>query len=480
MIGPGVMVCGTASDVGKSHVVTGLCRLLARKGLRVAPFKAQNMALNSYVTSAGHEIGRAQAAQAMAAGTNPEVAMNPLLLKPTGPVTSQVVVMGQPVAELCYEEYRARAGCLRPVVLAALDDLRGRFDVVVCEGAGGAAEINLLDDDVVNMPLAAAAGLPVLVVGDIERGGVFASLYGTVALLPDHYRALVRGFIVNKFRGDPALIRPGLEELSRRTGVPVLGVLPWLDGVWMDAEDSLALHASTTPPAAATGDALDVAVVRLPHIANFTDLDPLRAEPGVEVRMAASAVGDPDLLVLPGTKATVRDLEWLRERRLDQAVAAAAQRSVVLGICGGYQMLGTAIEDGVESRAGHVAGLGLLDAQTVFQPTKVLRQRFGSALGAPVWGYQVHHGRVRGPSGWVHLDDPPEDEGARSGRVLGTSLHGLFEGDAFRGAFLSEVARARGKSFTWRPSSFAAARDAQYDRLADALDAHLDLAGVLT
>ena len=474
------MVCGTASDVGKSHVVTGLCRLLARKGVRVAPFKAQNMALNSYVTRDGDEIGRAQATQAMAAGTEPEVAMGPVLLKPTGPMSSQVVVMGRAVAELDYGEYRARAPELRPVVLAALADLRSRFDVVVCEGAGGAAEINLLDDDLVNLPLAAEAGLPVVIVGDVERGGVFAALYGTVALLPERYRGLVRGFVVNKMRGDAALLGPGLDELTRRTGVPVLGVLPWLDAVAIDAEDSLALsRPASAAPAGHDGAALDVAVVGFPHIANFSDLDPLRLQPGVEVRMTSSAVGDPDLLVLPGTKSTVRDLAWARERGLDRAVAVASSRSAVLGICGGYQVLGTSIDDRVESRQGRVEGLGLVDATTSFEPVKVLRQRRGTALGAPLHGYQVHHGRVRSATGWVHLDDPCEDEGAREGRVFGTSVHGLFESDAFRYAFLAEVARLRGRPWSGEPYCFAAARQAQHDRLADTLEAHLDLSGVL-
>ena len=226
-------------------------------------------------------------------------------------------------------------------------------------------------------------------------------------------------------------------------------------------------------------DALDVAVVRFPHLANFTDLDPLRTESGVELRLTTTAIGDPDLLILPGTKTTVRDLAWLRERGLDRAVTAAAARSVVLGICGGYQMLGASIDDRVESGDGRVPGLGLVDAHTVFEPTKVLRQRHGTALGARVDGYQVHHGRVSSSSGWVQLDDPPEPEGARAGLVFGTSLHGLFEGDGFRRAFLADVARARGRSFVARTASFAAARDAQYDRIADAVEAHLDVSMVL-
>ena len=479
------MVCGTTSDAGKTLLVTGLCRLLARRGVRVAPFKAQNMALNSYVTVTGHEIGRAQAAQAMAAGLEPEVAMNPILLKPTGTDTSQLIVMGEVVAEVRYTDYRARTRELRQVVTDALGDLRGRYDVVVCEGAGGAAEINLLDTDVVNLPLAARAGLPVVIVGDIERGGVFASLYGTLALLPPDLRSLVKGFVINKFRGDPTLLGPGLDNLRRRCGVPTLGIIPWLDGVHIDAEDSLALDAPRRPPIERAGrDRLDVAVVRFPHISNFTDVDPLMVEPAVDVRfVTTAAIGDPDLLILPGTKATAADLAWLREVGLDRAVLRAARRDgpVILGICGGYQMLGVDIVDRVESGRGRVPGLGLLGVATTFEPTKVVRRRQGTALGAPVSGYEIHHGRTRrldGQAGWLELGDPAEVEGGRSatGRVLGTSLHGIFEGDGFRSALLAEVARLRGAVRRPAPaSSFAAARRAQHDRLADAIEAHVDL-----
>src|SRR5256714_2995567 len=279
------MVCGTASDVGKSAVVAGLCRLLARRGVRVAPFKAQNMALNSYVTRDGHEIGRAQGVQALAAGVEPEVAMNPILLKPTGERTSQVVVMGEPVAHLTAAEYHALKPELLALVLDALHDLRERFDVVVCEGAGSPAEINLLDHDIVNLRVAAATGIPAMVVGDIDRGGVFAALYGTVTLLPDELRPLVQGFVVNKLRGDPALLFDATADLERRCGVPTLGVLPYVHDVALDAEDSLAL--SGRRPSAggpALADAIDVAVVRLPRISNFTDTDALAVEPGVGVR----------------------------------------------------------------------------------------------------------------------------------------------------------------------------------------------------
>ncbi|MDQ3897592.1 MAG: cobyric acid synthase [Actinomycetota bacterium] len=461
------MVCGTASDVGKSSVVAGLCRVLHRRGVRVAPFKAQNMANNSYVTPSGHEIGRAQGVQALAAGVEPEVAMNPILLKPTGERTSQVVVLGRPAGHLDAAAYQAEKPRLFATVLAALADLRSRFDVVIVEGAGSPAEINLLHSDLVNLRVAAATGLPAIVVGDIDRGGVFAALYGTVALLPDDLRPLVRGFVVNKLRGDPALLAGGPAELERRCGVPTLGVLPFLHGVSLDAEDSLALP----PVAPADGSAIDVAVVRFPRIANFTDADPLAAEPAVGVRFVdgPAALGRPDLVVLPGTKATVADLEWLRGRGLHHAIEACGAR--VLGICGGYQMMGRTIVDDVESGRGEVEGLGWLDARTVFEPTKVTRQRRGAAVGQRVSGYQIHHGRVRSPDSWIALDDAygAEPEGAVDGRFYGTTLHGLFEDDGFRAAFLGIS-----------PSgiSFAAAREAQLDRLADMLEAHLDLTAV--
>ena len=498
-----LMVCGTASDVGKSHVVTALCRVLARRGVRVAPFKAQNMALNSFVTASGHEIGRAQAVQAWAANVEPEVGMNPILLKPTGERTSQVVVMGRPAGHLDAVAYQAAKPRLRATVLEALADLRGRFDVVLLEGAGSAAEVNLLAEDIVNLRLAAAAKIPAMVVGDIDRGGVFAALYGTVALLPDDLRPLVRAFVINKLRGDPALLGNGLVELERRCGVPTLGVLPWIHDVALDAEDSLALAgrrpAAVEPPLAAT---LDVAAVRLPRIANFTDLDALSTEPGVGVRLVehASALGDPDLLVLPGTKATVADLEWLRGRGLDRAMADARKRgTVTVGICGGYQMLGQLIVDGVESGRGRVAGLGWLDAITVFRAAKLTRQRRGRAMGLSVrsgtqprvTGYEIHHGRVtRGAEArpWLRLDDTYgiEDEGAVDpaaeregvGALFASSLHGLFEEDGFRGAFLSDVARRRGKEFVPAGRSFAQARERQIDCLADMVDAHLDMAAV--
>ncbi|WP_371748978.1 cobyric acid synthase [Aquihabitans sp. G128] len=516
----GLTVCGTTSDAGKSQVVTGLCRLLRRNGVSVAPFKAQNMANNSFVTRSGHEIGRAQGVQALAAGAEPEVAMNPVLLKPTGDRTSQVVVLGRPLGHLTAAEYHEHKPHLLATVLDALADLRRRFDVVVIEGAGSPAEINLLDHDIVNLRIAHEADLHAVVVGDIDRGGVFAALHGTVDLLPPRYRRLVGGFVINKFRGDPALLLDGTDQLEARSGVPTLGVVPWLRDIALDAEDSLALDGLRPRPAGeppAGSDRLDVAVVRFPRLSNFTDLDALAIEPGVGVRYVdtGAALGAPDLVVLPGSKATLADLAWLRAQGLADAVTAAAgdpAGPVVLGICGGYQALGRTITDphGVESTGGEATdGLALLDVATTFDPVKVTRRRSGTALGQPIEGYEIHHGRVaRGPAAeaWVALAPDPlgpvdptastdtdtdtdttadtspgsEAEGAQAadGRVRGTTVHGLFEEDAFRAAFLVDVARRRGKRFVPAGVSFAAARTHQFDRVADALEAHVDLAAV--
>ena len=551
-----LMVCGTASDVGKSSVVTGLCRLLARKGVSVAPFKAQNMALNSWVTIDGAEIGRAQGVQAAAAGIPAEVAMNPILLKPTGERTSQVVVMGSPWADLDAAAYHAAKPALFALVQDALADLRSRYDVVLCEGAGSPAEINLLDNDLVNLRLAVAAGIRAIVVGDIDRGGVFAHLYGTVALLPNPLRECVKGFIVNKFRGDPGLLLSGFEDLLHRTGVPTLGVLPMLQGMALDAEDSLGIAGgwSASLQASPSGDTsthkgpegvpydegllgesaldgalLDVAVVRLPFVSNITDIDALAAEPGVSVRLVEypKALGDPDLIVLPGTKSTVGDLDWLRRSGMATAIDAIARRPggpVVLGVCGGYQMLGSRIVDGVESTEMVVEGLGLLPHETVFDKSKITRQVFGvvdQALGGvmsgvPFSGYEIRHGRPVSPASQPSLFDQTHGGPSRAkgvgemaptavpwlrlkatertapgaplpseglvdlpAGVFGTSVHGLFESDGFRSTFLQLVAERRGKRFATGKVSFAALRESRFDRLADAIEEHVDVDAIL-
>jgi adenosylcobyric acid synthase len=469
-----LLVAGTTSDAGKSVVTAGICRWLARQGVTVAPFKAQNMSNNSMVTADGAEIGRAQVMQAAAARVEPEAAMNPVLLKPGGEDSSQVVVLGRPVADVTALSYRPMKAALLEQVLDCLADLRARFDVVVCEGAGSPTEINLRADDIANMGLATAARLPVVVVGDIDRGGVFAALYGTLALMPPADQRLVAGFLVNKFRGDARLLAPGLDELRRLTGRPALGVLPWLPGAAVDVEDSLGVGASLGDPLPPHGEeVLRVSVARLPRLSNFTDLDALAAEPGVLVRYATrpEELADADLVVLPGTRATVADLEWLRRTGLaDEVGRRAAAGRAVLGICGGHQMLARTITDDVESKAGTVPGLGLLPTDVRFGVEKTLGRPVGSALGRPVRGYEIHHGVVS-------LDDGAERflDGARAGAVFGTTWHGALENDGFRRAFLAEVARISGRRFTPAPGTdFAAVREARLDALGDLITEHAD------
>ena len=482
----GLFVAGTCSDAGKSVVVAGLCRWLARQGLEVAPFKAQNMALNSTVTSDGAEIGRAQAAQAAAAGVEPVAAMNPVLLKPTGERHTQVVVMGHARADVDARSYQQLKPELLSVAMDALGFLRQRFDVVVCEGAGSPAEINLRTHDLANMGIARAAALPVVVVGDIDRGGVFASFFGTLALLEPDDQRLVCGFLINKFRGDPSILRPGLAELTRRTGRPVLGVLPWVRGLWLDVEDSVALEAprdGALPPRGE--DALVVAVVRLRWMSNFTDFDPLACEPGVVVRFTQSPadVASADLVVLPGTKATADDLAWLRERGLADAILARVRRGQpVLGICGGYQMLGAWIFDEVESRCGAVEGLGVLPVNTIFASTKLLARSSGTAPwlgGVDVHGYEIHHGRVHRSGGQEMFVTNDGDEGCRMGTVFGTSWHGIFEHDDFRRAFLSEIASARGLDWIPGDACFESVRQARLDALGDLIEEHTDTSSLM-
>jgi adenosylcobyric acid synthase len=489
VVGGALLVAGTTSDAGKSVLVAGLCRWLARRGARVAPFKAQNMSNNSVVTPDGGEIGRAQALQAAAAGLEPTVRFNPVLLKPGGDRSAQVVVLGRAVGEVRALSYPQRKAELLRVVLSTLDTLRADFDAVVCEGAGSPAEINLRAHDIANMGLARAANLPVLVVGDIDRGGVFAHLFGTLALLDPADQALVAGFVINKFRGDPALLEPGLRQLDALTARPVLGVLPWREELWLDAEDSLSYVADGVigRPAPPVGEQwLRVAVVRLPRISNATDVEALACEPGVSVRFVTepSRLADADLVVLPGSKATVADLDWLRRSGLAQGIEAHARAGrPLLGICGGYQMLGGRIDDRVESGAGEVPGLGLLDHELVFHREKTLRRPVGVALGEPVRGYEIHHGRLarRGDlPGLVELPDG-EPEGALAGPVAGTHWHGLLENDGFRRAFLRWAAERAGRD-GFRVAegvSFAAVRAEQLDLLGDLVVDHLDTDAVL-
>ena len=474
-----LLVAGTSSDAGKSVMVAGLCRWLSRQGVRVAPFKAQNMALNSAVTADGAEIGRAQAMQAAAAGSEPEAAMNPVLLKPGSETRSQVVLLGQPIGETGALDYQDLKPMLQDAVTASLADLRRRFDVVLCEGAGSPAEINLRHRDIANMGLARAADLPVIVVGDIDRGGLLAALYGTLAVLDPADQRHIAAFVVNKFRGDLRLLAPGLEMLRSMTGRPTLGVLPWRQDLWLDAEDSLDLDSrprAVLPPRGA--DRLRIAVIRLPRMSNVTDIDPLAAEPGVSVDLATTPaqLDSADLVIVPGTRATVSDLGWLRETGLGAAIADRAARGrPVLGICGGYQMLAREITDDVESRAGTVAGLGLLPATVRFAPAKTLARRSGTALDEPVTtGYEIHHGTVTADGGELFLD------GCAAGAVRGTTWHGIFESDGFRRAFLRDLAARTGRAFVPAPDvSFAAVRERRYEVLADMISQHLDSGALL-
>jgi adenosylcobyric acid synthase len=480
-----LLVAGTTSDAGKSVLVAGICRWLHRQGVSVAPFKAQNMSNNSAVTLDGGEIGRAQALQAAACGLEASVAFNPVLLKPGSDRTSQLVVNGRARGHVSATSYHRHRTELAAVVTDSLAALRSRFDVVVCEGAGSPAEINLRATDLANMGLARAGDLPTIVVGDIDRGGVLAHLFGTVAVLSAADQALVAGFVVNKFRGDPALLAPGLEQLRALTGRPTLGVVPFTDALWIDAEDSLSTVADGTVgrPAPPHGSRwLRVAVVRLPRVSNATDVEALACEPGVAVRWVSepSRLLDADVVVLPGSKSTVDDLEWLRRTGLAGAVLAhAAAGKPVLGVCGGYQMLGRRIVDGVESGAGEVAGLGLLDLDVVFEAEKVLARSTGVAMGEPVRGYEIHHGRVVRSGDPVLLEQP--GEGSRRGSVHGTHWHGVLANDAFRRAWLTEVAATAGcTGFVVAPDTdVAAERETQLDLLADLVEAHLDTAALV-
>ncbi|ORW93378.1 cobalamin biosynthesis protein CobQ [Mycobacterium sp. IEC1808] len=476
-----LLVAGTSSDAGKSVVVAGLCRLLARKGIRVAPFKAQNMSNNSVVTVEGGEIGRAQAIQARAAGLEPSVRFNPILLKPGGDRTSQLVIRGQVAESVTAAGYFAHRDRLAGIVADELSSLRAEFDAVICEGAGSPAEINLRATDLANMGLARAANLPVLLVGDIDRGGLLAHLFGTVAVLEPEDQALIAGFVVNKFRGDPALLEPGLRQLHTLTGRPTYGVLPYAEELWLDAEDSLSVVASRVLgwPAPPRGDQwLRVAAIRLPRISNSTDVEALACEPGVLVRWITDPadLADTDLIVIPGSKATVADLSWLRERGLAGALVDHARAGKpVLGICGGFQMLCRRIEDTVESGAGEVAGLGLLDADIAFGKAKVLRR-----WQRPLSGYEIHHGRLSRCAEDTWFEQESEPQGVVRGAIFGTHWHGLLDNDDFRRGWLTRVADAAGRGgFVVAGTDVAARRDAQLDAIADLLAAHLDVDAVL-
>lgn len=532
-----LMIQGTGSSVGKSLLVAALCRLFRRQGVRVAPFKSQNMSLNSFVTTEGHEMGRAQVTQAEAAGLPPSALMNPVLLKPCGNRTSQVIVNGQARATMTAREYYAFRHTLREDVMRAFTALADRYDLVIIEGAGSPAEINLRENDIANMGMAAMAEAPVLLVGDIDRGGVFASLYGTVKLLEPDEQRRIQGLVINKFRGDPGILDPGLRRLEGLLGLPVLGVLPYGE-FHIDEEDSLTERLSSrrlspkippleeygvpkqenTPLNAGTGPAagiplqrenspqLDIAVIRLPRLSNFTDFAVFDILPDVALRYAANAAAlrQPDLVILPGSKNTLEDLRFLHDSGLAECIALLHQHGMpVIGICGGYQMLGSLTRDplGVESCLDAMPGLGLLPVETIFAPHKHTRQArqtvrsdrgmLRGAKGLSLCGYEIHMGRTRKVGqdfceAFAHPDKMDTDQARHEGdagtvnaqgTVFGTYLHGLFDNLAFTRTLLNNLRAAKGLApLSVSSDGYADFREREYDRLADMAEASLDMA----
>jgi adenosylcobyric acid synthase len=490
-----LMIQGTSSSAGKSLLVAALCRIYARRGVRVAPFKAQNMSNNAAVCPDGAEIGRAQAVQAMGARIEPTADMNPILLKPEADARSQVIVMGRPWRTLRAGRYYEHKRDLWSVVTAALDRLRDAYELVIIEGAGSPAEVNLKAGDIVNMAVARYAQAPVLLVGDIDRGGIFAQLLGTLWLLDPEELRLVKGLVVNKFRGDPALFADGIRILEERGGVPVAGMIPFLRDLGIPEEDAVAIenlkHQALNPEADSA--MIDIAVIALPRIANFDDFDPLAAEPGVRVRYVSTrqTLGSPQAVILPGTKSTMADLKWLQAQGLVGAIQelAAAGRAVV-GICGGYQMLGRSIRDPdhAESSDDVVPGLGLLAAETVFEREKATHRAQARLLGGPGWladlagqmvsGYEIHMGHTQGDSAWLEITERsgtpvnlPDGIVNRNGRIWGCYLHGLFENQALRQAWLSSLGWQAEKG----QDQVIAGYEEGFERLADAVETALDM-----
>ncbi len=490
-----IMVVGTTSHAGKSLISTALCRILSRRGWRVTPFKGQNMALNSYVTPNGGEIGHAQAVQAWAAGVMPCVEMNPILLKPQGDMTSQVILMGKVVGKVgaaeYYEQYFDRGW---QAIEESLRRLGNDFDLVVCEGAGSPAEINLKHRDLTNMRVAKHLNAPTILVVDIDRGGAFAHVVGTLELLDPDERALIKGVVINKFRGQRSLLDSGITWLEERTGIPVIGVIPWMDEVF-PAEDSLDLldRISQKKP----GSELNIAVIRLPRISNFTDFDPLEAEPSVTIKylMPTQPLGHPDAVIIPGTKTTIADLLFLQKTGMAEEIQSyAAAGGTVLGICGGFQMLGKILADpeGVEGHEGRYSGLDLLPLQTVITGNKIARQRLVTSnypqVGLPVTGYEIHQGRSRilevegeQPSACKPLfDDPGLGIVDMSQSIWGSYLHGLFDNGPWRRTWLNHLRQQRGlPSLPTGVANYREQREAVLNSLADIVEAHLDLNSIL-
>lgn len=477
-----LMIQGTASNSGKSLLTAALCRIFRQAGYSAAPFKAQNMALNSYITKEGLEIGRAQAVQAQAAGIEPDVRMNPVLLKPSSDTGSQVIVNGEVFGNYSAREFYAMKQSLRPKIKAAYDSLAAQYDIIVLEGAGSPAEINLKQDDLVNMGMASMAKAPVLLCGDIDRGGVFASLAGTMLLLEPEERKLVKGTIINKFRGDVEILRPGLTQLEALTGVPVLGVVPWLT-VDIEEEDSLSEKLSHTQ-----AGMIDIAVIRLPRISNFTDFGALELAQGIRVRYVSTPeqFGHPAMIILPGTKNTMADLLWMRQNGLEAVIKKyAAAGGIVFGICGGYQMLGEELRDPEQVEyGGTLAGIGLLPDSTLFLPQKTRTRKqgcFGQVQGAlsdlsgiPFEGYEIHMGTTNSNIPLTLAGQEKENGGSQQGNIYGTYYHGIFDRLEVVQALAKALYRSQGLEGTdytvYDPEAY---RQKQFDLLAEGVQKSL-------
>ena len=487
-----IMVQGTMSNAGKSLLAAGLCRIFRQDGYRVAPFKSQNMALNSFITKEGLEMGRAQVMQAEAAGIAPSVLMNPILLKPTNDTGSQVIVNGEVLGNMSARDYFKYKKKLVPDIMKAYNALAAENDIIVIEGAGSPAEINLKSDDIVNMGMAKMAGAPVLLVGDIDRGGVFAQLIGTVMLLEEDEKKMVKGLIINKFRGDKTILDPGVEMLEERSGIPVVGVAPYLN-IQVEDEDSLTERFETKR----TVDLIDIAVIRVPRISNFTDFNPLESIPGVSLRYVKNTqeLGNPDMILLPGTKNTMEDLLWMRENGLEALILKeAAKGKLIFGICGGYQMLGETLSDphGVEA-GGTIKGMGLLPMDTVFAEKKTrtrVEGQFGEITGvfAPLKdtrleGYEIHMGEtvLKGNAKSVtRIQDSVSGEQKADGgyleNVCGTYVHGVFDKEAVAEAIVKIIGEKKGIDVSdMTGMDFQAFKETQYDILAEELRKHLDM-----
>ncbi len=489
-----IMVVGTTSHAGKSLLTAAICRILNRQGWKVAPFKGQNMANNAYVTANGGEIGHAQAVQAWAAGIAPRIEMNPILLKPQGDMTSQVVLKGRPIGKISAADYYEQffeTGW--QAIEESLSRLGDEFDIVVCEGAGSPVEVNIKHRDLTNMRVAKHLNAPTLLVVDIDRGGAFAQIVGTLELLEPDERALIKGIIINKFRGQRSLLQPGVEWLEERTGIPVIGVIPWIDSPF-PAEDSLSL---LERPTVNTHTDLTIAVIRLPRISNFTDFDPLEAEPSVNLRYVGlkDTLGYPDAVILPGSKTTIADLVMLQKTGMAEAIQNYAMAGgTVMGICGGYQMMGKMLADpeGLEGHEGRYKGLGLIPLKSVITGQKITRQRQASSnfpqSGLPISGYEIHQGRS-------HLAEDEAAEGVTfhpmyddrnlgvvdsTQALWGTYLHGVFDNGAWRRSWLNRLRQQRGlKSLPTGVANYREQREVMLDNLADIVEAYLDLSSVM-